>query len=210
VHHFAAADRLRRNRHQPLPGLRDHRRHDAPGLLTDITAKRRQRTYVKAAIKGVVKTMSKMGISTIQSYCGAQIFEALGLHQSVIDKYFTWTPSRIGGIDLDVIAQEANLRHKSGLPERSVNGHNLERRVPVAQRGRISPVQPADHPFPAKRPTRSGDYALFKSTRQLINDQIRKAVHPARAARVQTRREPSRWRKSNRSSRSASASRPAR
>ena len=51
--------------------------------------------------------MAKMGISTVQSYRGAQIFEAVGLHQSVIDKYFTWTPSRIGGIDLDGIATRA-------------------------------------------------------------------------------------------------------
>ncbi len=73
---------------------------------------------MKAAVKGVVKTISKMGISSIQSYCGAQIFEALGIHQSVIDKYFSWTPSRIGGIGLDVIAEEAELRHAEGYPGR--------------------------------------------------------------------------------------------
>jgi glutamate synthase (ferredoxin) len=59
-----------------------------------------------------------MGISTIQSYQGAQIFEAIGIHQSVIDRYFTWTPSRIGGAGLLEIAQEALIRHKSGFDQR--------------------------------------------------------------------------------------------
>ncbi len=76
------------------------------GLLKDIDHKTACKNYVKAAVKGVVKVISKMGISTIQSYRGAQIFEAVGLHRSVVDKYFTWTPSRIQGIGLDVIAEE--------------------------------------------------------------------------------------------------------
>ena len=67
-----------------------------------------------------------MGISTIQSYRGAQIFEAVGLRQDVIDKYFTWTPSRIGGIGIDVIAQEVLLRHRAAFPDRATsNGHAL-------------------------------------------------------------------------------------
>src|SRR5690606_28765629 len=66
------------------------------GLLVDIDHAAACQNYVKAAIKGVVKVISKMGISTIQSYRGAQIFEAVGLDRSLVDKYFTWTPSRIG------------------------------------------------------------------------------------------------------------------
>ena len=61
--------------------------------------------------------MSKMGISTLQSYHGAQIFEAIGLSPDLIDRYFTGTASRIGGIDLDVIAEECRMRHERGLPE---------------------------------------------------------------------------------------------
>ena len=57
-----------------------------------------------------------MGISTIQSYCGAQIFEAVGLGQELIEKYFTATPSRIGGINIDTVAQEALMRHEKGIP----------------------------------------------------------------------------------------------
>src|SRR6266568_1921727 len=96
------------------------------GLLPNLDHKTAIKKYIKAAVKGVVKTMAKMGISTIQSYRGAQIFEAIGLNQSVIDKYFTWTPSRVEGVGLDVIAQEVLVRHQRAFPDRSVNGHALD------------------------------------------------------------------------------------
>ncbi|MDR1279417.1 MAG: glutamate synthase large subunit, partial [Opitutaceae bacterium] len=76
------------------------------------------KNYVKAAAKGVVKVMSKMGISSIQSYRGAQVFEAIGLSQEIIDQYFTWTPSRIGGIGLDTIAEETLHRHRAAYDPR--------------------------------------------------------------------------------------------
>ena len=95
------------------------------GLLTGIDHKKACANFVKAATKGVVKVMSKMGISAIQSYRGAQVFEALGLRQDVIDHYFTWTPSRVGGIGLDVIAQEVLMRHRAAYPERPLNDHVL-------------------------------------------------------------------------------------
>ncbi|MEY4938579.1 MAG: hypothetical protein RIQ93_314 [Verrucomicrobiota bacterium] len=95
------------------------------GLLTGIDHKKACQNFVKAGSKGVIKVMSKMGISAIQSYRGAQVFEALGLRQDVVDHYFTWTPSRVGGIGLDVIAQEVLLRHHAAYPERPVNGHAL-------------------------------------------------------------------------------------
>ena len=76
------------------------------------------RNYIKAISKGIIKVISKMGISTIQSYCGAQIFEAIGLDSSLVDKYFTGTPSRIGGIGLDLIAEEAIVRHRLAFPIR--------------------------------------------------------------------------------------------
>ena len=69
--------------------------------------------YIRTAYKGVIKVLSKMGISTIQSYIGAQIFEAVGINLEVVDKYFTLTPSPIGGIGLDEIAREAEMRHAS-------------------------------------------------------------------------------------------------
>src|SRR6202011_3602926 len=96
------------------------------GQLTGIDHHQAVKNFVKATNKGVVKVMSKMGISTVQSYCGAQIFEAIGLNQEVIDKYFTWTPSRVGGIGIDVIAREVQLRHRHAFPDRQVNGRLLE------------------------------------------------------------------------------------
>ena len=95
------------------------------GMLPGLDHKKGCANFVKAASKGIVKVMSKMGISAIQSYRGAQVFEALGLRQDVVDHYFTWTPSRVGGIGLDVIAQEVLMRHRAAYPDRQVNGHVL-------------------------------------------------------------------------------------
>jgi glutamate synthase (ferredoxin) len=92
------------------------------GLLVNLDHKTAIKKFIKAAIKGVVKTMAKMGISTVQSYRGAQIFEAVGLNSAVVNKYFTWTPSRIQGVGLDVIAGEALARHRHAFPDRPVNG----------------------------------------------------------------------------------------
>jgi len=87
------------------------------GLVPDMESPdRAQRNVVKAIGKGLLKTISKMGISTIQSYCGAQIFEAVGLDRELVDRYFTGTSSRIGGIGIDVIAKETLDRHASAYP----------------------------------------------------------------------------------------------
>ena len=80
----------------------------------DISEDEAINNYLAASHKGILKIMSKMGISTIQSYRGAQIFEAVGLNQTMIDTYFTWTPSRIGGIGIEEIAKEYINRHKFG------------------------------------------------------------------------------------------------
>jgi len=96
------------------------------GLLPNLDHKTAIKKYIKAAVKGVVKTMAKMGISTIQSYRGAQIFEAIGLNQSVIDRYFTWTPSRVEGVGIDVLAEEVLRRHRHAFPKREVNGATLD------------------------------------------------------------------------------------
>ena len=90
-------------------------------LLAETDHKLAVKKFIKAAVKGVVKTMAKMGISTIQSYHGAQIFEAIGINSEVVDKYFTWTPSRIQGIGLEVIGEEALARHSRAFPREAVN-----------------------------------------------------------------------------------------
>src|SRR3712207_3965365 len=77
-----------------------------------------QKNIVKAIGKGLLKTISKMGISTTQSYCGAQIFEAVGLEKELIDRHFTGTASRIGGIGVEVLARETLERHSRAYPSR--------------------------------------------------------------------------------------------
>ncbi len=96
------------------------------GILKNIDHKTAVKNYAKAVAKGVVKTMSKMGISTIQSYRGAQIFEAIGLNDDVVNKFFTWTASRVGGVGLDTLASEVEQRHRHAFPDRQVNGNALE------------------------------------------------------------------------------------
>ena len=81
------------------------------GLVTDIDYEKAKYNYIKASMKGIIKVCSKMGISTLQSYCGAQIFEALGVSKALVDKYFTWTPTRIEGIGLREIYSEVKRRH---------------------------------------------------------------------------------------------------
>ncbi|GEK19202.1 glutamate synthase large subunit [Cellulomonas persica] len=86
------------------------------GYLGDVTPDKAVKNLIKALGKGVLKVMSKMGISTIASYRGAQVFEAIGLSQALVDRYFTGTTSRLGGIGLDVIAAEVAARHADAYP----------------------------------------------------------------------------------------------
>ncbi len=86
------------------------------GAISGVTPEKAMRNLVKALGKGVLKVMSKMGVSTVASYRGAQIFEAVGLSQGVIDAYFTGTASKLGGVDVDVIAEEVALRHRVAYP----------------------------------------------------------------------------------------------
>lgn len=95
-------------------------------LPADLTIEYADKNYIKSTRKGLLKIIAKMGISTLQSYRGAQIFEAVGLNKSVIDPYFTWTPSRIAGIGLDVIAEEVLIRHRRAYPSVQGGDHELD------------------------------------------------------------------------------------
>jgi glutamate synthase (ferredoxin) len=141
------------------------------GLLTNVDHKTACKNMVKAASKGVVKVMSKMGISAIQSYRGAQVFEAVGLRQDVIDHYFTWTASRVGGIGLDVIAQEVLTRHGVAYPEREVNGHVLPAGGMYQWRhdGEYHLFSP-ESIHRLQRAVRTGSYAAFKDYSRIVND----------------------------------------
>jgi len=145
------------------------------GMLKNIDHKTACKNYVKAAVKGVVKVISKMGISTIQSYRGAQIFEAVGLHHTVVDKYFTWTASRIDGATLDVIAKETELRHRHAFPDRQVNGHTLDVGGQYQWRadGELHLFSPQTvHKL--QHAVRTANYNIFKEYSKLIDDQLKK------------------------------------
>ncbi len=145
------------------------------GLLKNITHKAACKNFVKAAVKGVVKVISKMGISTIQSYRGAQIFEAIGLNRSVIDRYFTWTPSRVGGVGLDVLAREVLLRHEHAFPARPVNGHVLDvgGQYQWRNEGEYHLFNPQTvHKL--QQACRTANYKVFKEYSGLVNDQTKR------------------------------------
>jgi glutamate synthase (ferredoxin) len=131
--------------------------------------------YIRALNKGVLKVMSKMGISTLQSYCGAQIFEAIGLESPFVDRYFTHTASRIGGVGLDVVAREVLERHAHGFPTRTPAPAELEAGGEYQWRrdGEFHLFNP-DTVFKLQHATRSGQYRIFKEYTTLVNDQSRK------------------------------------
>ncbi|AQQ53069.1 glutamate synthase large subunit [Planococcus lenghuensis] len=118
VHHFAALIGYGAEGINPYLALRTVEELVKNGDLPGEDETEAKESYIQASTDGIVKVLSKMGISTVQSYRGAQIFEAVGIHQDVIDKYFTRTSSRIGGIGLDIIAAEVLARHEEAFPER--------------------------------------------------------------------------------------------
>ncbi|HEY7311221.1 MAG TPA: glutamate synthase large subunit [Gemmataceae bacterium] len=145
------------------------------GDLNNIDHEKAVKNYVKSIGKGVMKVMSKMGISTAQSYCGAQIFEAIGLNQEVIDKYFTWTASRVSGVGLDVIAAEVRARHDRAFPERPLNGHTLDVGGQYQWRkdGEYHLFNP-ETVHKLQYAVRKNDYKVFKEYSELVNNQAKR------------------------------------
>jgi glutamate synthase (ferredoxin) len=148
-------------------------------LITDISYEKARSNYIKASLKGIVKVCSKMGISTLQSYCGAQIFEALGVSQALVDRYFTWTPTRIEGISLREIFHEVRRRHQLAYPEREdepgvlVSGGDYQWRHD-GERHLFTPM--TIHKLQAAVRTRDGDvwtkgYKTFKEYSSLVDEQ---------------------------------------
>jgi glutamate synthase (NADPH/NADH) large chain len=145
------------------------------GELVGIDHGKAVNNYVKAIGKGVMKVMSKMGISTAQSYCGAQIFEAIGLSKEVVDKYFTWTASRISGVGLDVIAAEVRARHERAFPERPLNGHVLDAGGQYQWRkdGEYHLFNP-ETVHKLQYAVRSDNYKVFQEYSALVNNQAKR------------------------------------
>jgi glutamate synthase (ferredoxin) len=173
VHHFALL--LGYGASAINPYLAFESLHDMvrQGLLSGDAEKAEQK-YVKAIGKGIVKVCSKMGISTIQSYHGAQVFEAMGLNEAFVNEYFTWTASRIEGIGIDGIAAEVRERHVRAFPDRPLPSDTLDPggQYQYRRNGEYHLFNPLTiHKLQAA--CRTGDYATFKEYSTLINDQSR-------------------------------------
>src|SRR4051794_37846781 len=160
------------NPYLAFESLGDLIRQDA---LQDITHARAVSRYIKGLNKGILKVMSKMGISTLQSYCGAQIFEAIGLESSFVDRYFTHTASRIGGIGLPAVATEVLQRHARAFPSRMPAPVDLDPGGEYQwRRDGEYHLFNLDTVFKLQHATRSGQYRVFKDYTTLVNDQSRK------------------------------------
>jgi glutamate synthase (NADPH) large chain len=148
-------------------------------ILQGVSPEKAVRNLVKALGKGVLKVMSKMGVSTVASYTGAQIFEAFGLAQDLVDKYFTGTTSRLGGVGLDTIAEEVRQRHVKAYP---VNGiGNAHRRLEIGgeyqwrREGEPHLFDP-ETVFRLQHSTRTGRYEIFKQYSARVDDQSRRLM----------------------------------
>jgi glutamate synthase domain-containing protein 2/glutamate synthase domain-containing protein 3 len=145
------------------------------GQLTNIDYEKAVKQFIKAANKGVTKVMSKMGVSCVQSYCGAQIFESIGLNQDFIRKYFTWTASRVNGIGLDGIFEDIKARHRRAFPTRQLNGHVLD--VGGLYQWRREGEHHLFNPETVHKlqfAVRNADFKVFKEYSELVNNQARR------------------------------------
>ena len=142
------------------------------GELTGIEPAAAVRNYLKALGKGVTKVMSKMGISTVASYTAAQAFEAVGIDKHVIDEYFTGTPSQLGGVALDVLAEEVKVRHRRAYPENPTE--RVHRRLEVGgeyafrREGELHLFTP-EVVFLLQHSTRTGRHDIFKQYSEEVN-----------------------------------------
>ena len=144
------------------------------GIIKDVTPEEAVENFAKAVTKSMIKVASKMGISTLQSYHGAQIFEAIGLNREVIDRYFTWTASRIGGIGLDEIARETGERHRYAFQiapnldgELDAGGNYQWRRRGEYHMWNPNTIAKLQHAV------RSGNYPVFKQYTAAVDDHNR-------------------------------------
>ena len=147
------------------------------GLVTGVSKRQAIRNYVKACGKGVLKVMSKMGISTVASYTGAQVFEAVGLSHELIDEYFTGTTSKLGGVGLDVLAAEVAARHRYAFLDRPEEVAHRDLWAGGEYQWRREGEYHLFNPktvFKLQHATRTGRYEVFKEYTKLVDDQSAK------------------------------------
>ncbi|WP_037225163.1 glutamate synthase central domain-containing protein, partial [Rhodococcus sp. R1101] len=143
-------------------------------LPEGITLEKAIANYIKAASKGVLKVMSKMGISTLASYTGAQLFQVIGLSQELVDEYFTGLQSQLGGVGLDEIAADVAARHRTAFLDRQSERAHRELEVggeyQWRREGEYHLFNP-DTVFKLQHATRTGQYSIFKEYTKLVDDQ---------------------------------------
>ncbi|MEZ0356516.1 glutamate synthase large subunit [Mycobacterium sp. SA01] len=144
------------------------------GVIEGISREKALQNYIKAAGKGVLKVMSKMGISTLASYTGSQLYQAIGISQQVLDEYFTGLHCPVGGIDLDDIAADVATRHQLAYLDRPDERAHRELEVggeyQWRREGEYHLFNP-DTVFKLQHSTRTGQYKVFKEYTQLVDDQ---------------------------------------
>ncbi|MFN8252924.1 MAG: glutamate synthase large subunit [Ferruginibacter sp.] len=178
VHHFACLIGFGATAINPYLALASIRNMKVNGQLqTELEWDKLRYNYIKAVCDGLLKVFSKMGISTLQSYQGAQIFEILGISKSVVEKYFTGAVSRIEGMNLDNIAAEALAKHRMGFSRKDIPVN----RLPVGgiyqwkRKGEFHLFNPTTIHL-LQYATRMNDYNTFKKYSKSVNDQGEKAV----------------------------------
>lgn len=141
-------------------------------LLDGLSYEEGQKNFIKASVKGILKVLTKMGISTMRSYHGAQIFEAIGLSKPLIDKYFTFTPSRVDGIGIEEIALENQMRHESAYQENSPYTDTLEVGGHFQYKGEgEAHLYNPETVYMLQKACREGNYALFKDFSRKIHEE---------------------------------------
>ncbi|MEW6314197.1 MAG: glutamate synthase large subunit [Pseudomonadota bacterium] len=176
THHFALLAGYGAEAIHPYLALEtlDHLGEYAP---KDVAYKERVKRYIKAINKGLLKVMSKMGISTYQSYCGAQIFEAVGLNSAFVQRYFTGTPSNIEGIGIREVAEEAVYLHQLAFSDNPIYRNALDAGGEYAYR-----VRGEDHMWTPQsiaalqHATRTNNAGTYKEYARLINDQSQRLL----------------------------------
>ncbi len=148
-------------------------------ILSGIEPEQAVRNLVRALGKGVLKVMSKMGVSTVASYTGAQIFEAIGLSQEVVDRYFTGTTSKLGGIGLDVVAEEVRRRHTRAYPTDGVPQAHRRLQIGGEYQWRRDGEEHLFDPetvFRLQHAPRSGQYEVFRAYTARVDEQSRRLM----------------------------------
>ncbi|HRD81190.1 MAG TPA: glutamate synthase large subunit [Saprospiraceae bacterium] len=192
VHHFACLlgfGATAINPYMALAGIRDL--HQDGRINPELSAAKLEQNYIKAVKDGLLKVFSKMGISTLQSYMGAQIFEIIGINRKVVDQYFTGAVSRIEGMGLDEIARETLMKHQWAFGAGTEEGSRLPEGgiFQWKRRGEVHLFNPQSIHL-LQYATRQNDYATFKKYSKVIDDQSERAVTLRRLFEFNSQRPP--------------------